>query len=94
MGAGMLPAFVVLAHTHVEQGAWRWRFGRRRIDPDDADERVTPDPVDSARAAGLRYVSDDRPGLRRRRAGRGFRYTRPDGTPCVTMQRWRGSPRW
>jgi len=38
------------------------------------------DPAESAREAGLRYVSDDRPGIRRRRAGKGFRYLRPDGT--------------
>jgi DNA topoisomerase I len=34
---------------------------------------IRPDPVDSARAAGLRYVSGGA-GLRRRRAGQGFRY--------------------
>jgi DNA topoisomerase I len=38
------------------------------------------DPVESALEASLRYVSDDRPGIRRRRAGEGFRYVRPDGT--------------
>jgi DNA topoisomerase-1 len=37
-------------------------------------------PAESARAAGLRYVSDAGPGIRRRRAGEGFRYLRPDGT--------------
>jgi DNA topoisomerase-1 len=36
--------------------------------------------VESAAAAGLRYVSDAMPGIRRRRAGRGFVYLRPDGT--------------
>jgi DNA topoisomerase-1 len=30
---------------------------------------------------GLRYTSDDRPGIRRRRAGRGFRYVGPRGAP-------------
>ncbi|MEP7344833.1 MAG: hypothetical protein ABI877_06195 [Gemmatimonadaceae bacterium] len=30
---------------------------------------------------GLRYVSDDEPGIRRRRRGKGFRYPQPDGTP-------------
>jgi hypothetical protein len=30
------------------------------------------DPVESARAAGLRYVSDLTPGIRRTRAGKGF----------------------
>ena len=34
----------------------------------------------SARAARLRYSSDLRPGISRRRAGRGFSYRRPDGT--------------
>jgi DNA topoisomerase-1 len=46
----------------------------------DRDEQGTADPAESAREAGLRYVSDDRPGIRRRRAGTGFRYIRPDGS--------------
>jgi DNA topoisomerase-1 len=37
------------------------------------------DPVESARAAGLRYILDDRPGIRRERRGKGFRYLTPDG---------------
>ena len=37
------------------------------------------EPGDSARAAGLRYVSDLTPGMRRIRAGKGFRYTGSDG---------------
>jgi DNA topoisomerase-1 len=40
---------------------------------------ATPDPLESAQAAGLRYVSDTTPGIRRRRAGRGFSYVLPDG---------------
>src|SRR6185437_11126258 len=40
---------------------------------------VTPDPVQSAKDAGLRYSSDSRPGIRRIRCGKGFRYQRPDG---------------
>lgn len=39
------------------------------------------DPVASARAAGLRYVSDARPGITRHRAGKAFTYTYPDGSP-------------
>jgi DNA topoisomerase I len=35
---------------------------------------LQPDPAVSARAAGLRYVSDARPGYRRRRSGKGFVY--------------------
>ena len=38
------------------------------------------DPTESARVAGLRYVSDEAPGIQRRRAGEGFRYLGPDGT--------------
>ena len=37
--------------------------------------------VEAAQAAGLRYVTDASPGIRRRRRGRGFVYTHPDGAP-------------
>ena len=40
-----------------------------------------PGGRESARAAGLRYSTDARPGISRRRAGRGFTYRAPDGTP-------------
>jgi len=43
--------------------------------PANADPAAT---VASARAAGLRYVSDADPGIRRVRSGRGFRYLAPD----------------
>ncbi|MBC8075202.1 MAG: DNA topoisomerase IB [Chloroflexales bacterium] len=36
--------------------------------------------VASAEAAGLHYVSDSLPGIRRRRAGSGFSYSAPDGS--------------
>ncbi len=39
----------------------------------------TLDPVESAEEAGLRYVTDASPGIRRRRAGRGFTFIGPDG---------------
>lgn len=45
-----------------------------------------------ARAAGLVYVSDDQPGISRRRAGRGFSYRDPDGARIAdrdTLQRIR-----
>lgn len=38
------------------------------------------DPVQSARAAGLRYVSDSQPGLRRVKTSKGFRYVDPEGS--------------
>ena len=37
------------------------------------------DPVALARLAGLRYVGEEEPGIRRRRCGRGFTYLDPDG---------------
>jgi DNA topoisomerase I len=39
------------------------------------------DPVKCAKAVGLRYVSDTSPGLRRIRAGKGFRYVGPGSKP-------------
>src|SRR5262249_45620146 len=40
---------------------------------------VTLDAAAAAREAGLRYVSDDGPGIRRRRVGHGFVYLHPSG---------------
>ncbi|HET9879647.1 MAG TPA: DNA topoisomerase IB [Candidatus Limnocylindria bacterium] len=37
------------------------------------------DPQASAEEAGLRYLTDAQPGVRRRRAGKGFTYIGPDG---------------
>ena len=42
---------------------------------------VQADPADAARAAGLRYVHDDRPGIRREPAKDGFRYLDAKGEP-------------
>src|SRR2546423_12913460 len=39
-----------------------------------------PEMIEAARDAGLRYTTDERPGIRRKRAGRGFRYVGPDGS--------------
>ena len=37
------------------------------------------DPMAAAKSAGLRYVNDDDPGIRRQRAGKDFHYLDPDG---------------
>ena len=50
-----------------------------RADESATDEGVVVDPQDAAESAGLVYVSDDEPGIRRRGAGRGFSYRGPDG---------------
>src|ERR1700730_18446137 len=46
---------------------------RRRVGP-------FTEPLEAARAAALRYVSDDTPGITRRRAGTGFVYAGIDGS--------------
>lgn len=48
------------------------------LDPNTSPENVV-DPRDAAETAGLRYVSDEEPGIRRKKAGKGFTYVGPDG---------------
>jgi DNA topoisomerase I len=54
----------------------------------------------AARAAALRYVSDERPGIARRRVGKGFSYRQPQGGPVkdpATLRRIRAlaiPPAW
>jgi DNA topoisomerase-1 len=48
--------------------------------PLDAENETIVDPKDAAESAGLRYVSDARPGIKRKKAGTGFTYTRADGS--------------
>ena len=56
--------------------------------------------IESAKAAGLRYVTDAMPGIRRRRAGRGFAYVDPAGQQIrdrEAIERFRKlviPPRW
>ena len=58
------------------------------------------DAPQAAREAGLRYVTDAVPGIRRRRAGRSFSYRAPDGTTirdAETLERIRAlaiPPAW
>jgi DNA topoisomerase-1 len=43
-----------------------------------ASENIV-DPRDAAETAGLLYVSDEEPGIRRKKSGKGFTYVKPDG---------------
>jgi DNA topoisomerase-1 len=58
------------------------------------------DPLESAKLAGLRYVTGEGPGITRRRAGKGFIYFGPDSRPVrqkTTLQRIRSlviPPAW
>jgi DNA topoisomerase-1 len=40
---------------------------------------IALDPVESSKLAGLRYVTDDKPGITRRRRGKGFQYFDAEG---------------
>ncbi|HVW78923.1 MAG TPA: DNA topoisomerase IB [Alloacidobacterium sp.] len=46
-----------------------------------SSQTVVPDPVQSAKEAGLRYVTDAQPGIQRKRQGKGFRYIDAEGKP-------------
>src|SRR5258705_13959397 len=49
------------------------------VESSDSAQAVV-DPRDAAESAGLRYVSDNCPGIRRKKAGSGFTYMRADGS--------------
>lgn len=49
-----------------------------QLDPSSTTENIV-DPRDAAETAGLVYVSDETPGIRRRKSGRGFVYLRSGG---------------
>jgi DNA topoisomerase-1 len=52
--------------------------------------QLISDPQEAAEAANLVYVSDEEPGIRRRRSGKGFRYISPEGKPIkdkATLER-------
>jgi DNA topoisomerase-1 len=55
--------------------------------PAGGDERgrggTVVDTEDAAQSAGLRYVSDEEPGIRRQKRGKGYRYLLPDGKPVT-----------
>jgi DNA topoisomerase-1 len=53
----------------------------KRDDMAPANPVPNSDPLATARAAGLRYVNDSKPGIRRERDGEHFRYLGTDGNP-------------
>jgi DNA topoisomerase-1 len=64
------------------------------------EQSVEHEYVSSAQAAGLFYVTDEMPGIRRRRHGRGFTYIDPDGrtvSDATMLRRFRAlviPPAW
>jgi len=57
-----------------------------RDDTSDAEDPGLIDPEDAARSAGLRYVSDEQPGIARVKAGEGFSYRKSNGS-TITDER-------
>lgn len=57
------------------------RLKRGRRPPRVSSDRVNEDLLDAAKAARLRYVSDAKPGIRRLRRGKSFRYVDVNGRP-------------
>ena len=51
------------------------------VDHESESQALVVDPKDAAESAGLLYVTDERPGIERRRAGDGFNYFKPNGDP-------------
>lgn len=49
------------------------------LEPNATTENIV-DPRDAAETAGLLYVSDEEPGIRRKKSGKGFTYIKPDGS--------------
>lgn len=68
------PALLLPYACHMGRNTTRRTENERQSDVD-----LVTDPQDSARAAGLRYVTDAVPGISRRRSGAGFIYREPDG---------------
>jgi len=61
------------------------------LEPNATSENII-DPRDAAETAGLTYVSDEEPGIRRKKSGKGFTYLKPDGskvTDKATLDRIR-----
>lgn len=69
-------------------------------DTQDDDAQSIVDPREAAEEAGLRYVSDEGPGISRRKVGKGFSYRLPKGGPvkdAATLKRIRSlaiPPAW
>jgi DNA topoisomerase-1 len=65
---------------------WNKRERARRVRPHAEDAGEVVDPEEAAEQAGLRYISDGRPGLRRKKSGKGFSYLRPEGSTLSDRQ--------
>jgi DNA topoisomerase I len=65
----------------LAQGSRMDKEADLEIDAGDGEQGAIVDPVEAAESAGLHYVSDEEPGIRRRKAGKGFSFIGTDGKP-------------
>jgi len=70
---------VHIATPRLSSRGSRRDHSAREFEEEKLGQSVTDEYMGSAQAAGLRYVSDALPGIRRHRHGRGFTYIGPDG---------------
>jgi DNA topoisomerase-1 len=70
-------------HTDVAQEA---NVALQEIEQDQMIAPPVTDPVEAAETAGLRYVNDSGPGIRRKRVGKHFSYIGLDGKPIRDPQ--------
>jgi DNA topoisomerase-1 len=69
-----------LTATGVQTGKdFYFQIGKAFMFPDSDPGLSSTDPRGAAQSAGLHYVSDTEPGIRRKRAGKGFTYLMPSG---------------
>src|SRR5437868_2371275 len=78
---GRVTRVVPFAHVRPSDTGYNTRVRRRKAARGSFERIMIPsdEHVESAEAAGLRYVTDAAPGIRRQRRGRGFTYFAPDG---------------
>src|SRR5437868_12085327 len=99
---GRVTRVVPFAHVRPSDTGYNTRVRRRKAARGSFERIMIPsdEHVESAEAAGRRYVTDAAPGIRRKRHGRGFAYIGADGTVIrdkVELQRIRKlviPPRW
>ena len=99
---GRVTRVVPFAHVRPSDTGYNTRVRRRKAARGSFERIMIPsdEHVESAEAAGLRYVTDAAPGIRRKRHGRGFTYVGADGQVIrdkVELERIRKlviPPRW
>jgi DNA topoisomerase-1 len=76
-----LRQLLPISGVQILQGDHRIMMESPTREPVENPQAVAANSVLSARLAGLRYVMDGKPGIRRRRRGKGFSYLDPAGQP-------------